>query len=149
MNVAKSLPYGLGLGLGLLAGAALAEIKVIEPWARLQPPSSPMSAAFLVLENTGGEADALIGASCDCAQSVELHVMAETDGKMTMRQVQRFDLPAAGRFELKSGGPHLMLIGLTAPLDPAKPVHLKLRFERAPEQTIDVPVRDPRAPAGS
>ena len=106
-----------------------------------------MSAGFLVLENTGAEADALIGASCDCAQSVELHVMAETDGKMTMRQVQRFDLPAGGRFELKSGGPHLMLIGLTAPLDPAKPVQLKLRFERAPEQTMDVPVRDPRAPA--
>lgn len=148
MTVSKSLPYGLCLGLTLFAGAALAEIKVIEPWARLQPPSSPMSAAFLVLENTGAEPDALIGASCDCAQSVELHVMAETDGKMTMRQVQRFDLPAGGRFELKSGGPHLMLIGLTAPLDPAKPVHLKLLFEHAPEQTLEAPVRDPRAPAG-
>ncbi len=149
MNSSKGLPYGLCLGLSLFAGAVLAEIKVVEPWARLQPPSSPMSAAFMVLENTGGEADALIAASCDCAQSVELHVMAEADGKMTMQQVQRFDLPAGGRFELRSGGPHLMLIGLNAPLDSTQPVHLKLRFEHAPEQTIDVPVRDPRAAPGS
>lgn len=149
MTIPKSLPCTLVAGLSLIAGSALADVRAVEPWARLQPPSSPMSAAFLVLENTGSEADALVGASCDCSEVVELHVMQETDGKMSMRKVERFEIPAGGRFELKPGGPHLMLIRLTGALDQAKPVHLKLRFAHAPELAVEVPVRDSRPAGGS
>ena len=149
MSVPKCLSCSLFAGLSLIAASAVAEVRALEPWARLQPPSSPMSAAFLVLENTGGEADALVGASCDCSEVVELHVMQEADGKMSMRKVERFEIPAGGRFELKPGGPHLMLIRLTGALDEAKPVHLKLRFAHAPELAVEVPVRDSRPKGGS
>jgi len=134
-------------GLLLAPSLASAELRVSDPWARLQPPSAEMSAAFLVIENAGTESDALVGASCACARAVELHVMQEVDGKMSMRQVERFAIPAGGRFALAPGGPHLMLIGLTAPLSTERPLELHLRFERGGEQTIVVPVRDPRTPA--
>ncbi len=134
-------------GLALLAVSAplAAKINVVGPWARLQPPSAEMSAAFLVLQNDGSEADALVGASCDCAKVTELHVMQEVDGKMTMRPVERFDIPARGQFELRPMGPHLMLIGLTEPLAVEKPLKIRLRFEHEEELEVLVPVRDPRA----
>lgn len=135
---------GWALAFGLCASAASAEMRVHDAWARLQPAGARMSAAFLVLENTGPEADALIGARCDCAESVELHVMQESGGQMTMRPVERFEVPAGGKFELAPGGPHLMLIGLTAPLATDKPIRVDLRFERSAEQKIEIPVRDPR-----
>ncbi len=138
-------PALLVWGLLLAPGMVFAELRVTGPWARLQPPSAEMSAAFLVIENAGTESEALVGASCACARAVELHVMQDIDGKMTMRPVERFEIPAGGRFELRPGGPHLMLIGLTSPLSTERPLELRLRFERAGEQTIVVPVRDPRA----
>jgi len=134
-------------GLLLAPDLAGAELRFTDPWARLQPPVAEMSAAFLVIENAGTESDALVGASCACARAVELHVMQEIDGKMNMRQVERFAIPAGGRLALAPGGPHLMLIGLTAPLSTERPLELRLRFERGGERTIVVPVRDPRAPA--
>lgn len=138
----------LTLGFQLAApSVASAELRFSEPWARLQPPSAEMSAAFLVIENAGTEPDALVGASCACAKAVELHVMQEVDGRMSMRQVERFAIPAGGRFALAPGGPHLMLIGLTAPLSTERPLEIRLRFERGGEQTLVVPVRDPRASA--
>lgn len=132
----------------LLSASARAEIRALDPWARLQPPSSPMSAAFVVLENGGKEDDALVGASCDCSEVVELHVMREVDGQMSMQQVDRFEIPAGSKAELKPGGSHLMLIHLKGPLSEAKPIHLELRFEHAPALAIEVPVRDPRAATG-
>ncbi len=132
----------------LLSASARAEIRALDPWARLQPPSSPMSAAFVVLENSGKEDDALVGASCDCSEVVELHVMREVDGQMSMQQVDRFEIPAGSKAALKPGGSHLMLIHLKGPLSEAKPIHLELRFEHAPALAIEVPVRDPRAATG-
>lgn len=138
------------LALAVAAGAHAAEptIHVAEPWARLVPPGAKVSASFLTVENRGGEPDALLGASCACAEVVELHVMAEEGGAMRMRQVERFTLPAGGKLELRPGGPHLMLIGLTGDLAADEKLPLVLRFERAGEVTVEVVVRDPRPAAG-
>jgi len=132
------------LALALPACDRTAPIQVHEPWARLQPPIARATGAFMVLENRGREADALIGASCDCARTVELHVMEDVNGRMSMRRTERFDLAPGQRFELAPGGPHLMLIGLTAPLQIERPVRIRLRFEKAGELELDVPLRDPR-----
>jgi hypothetical protein len=147
-SVARTRPLALAalLALALAAcGDRPGPIKIHSPWARLQPPASRMTGAFMVLENQGRQADALVGASCDCAQTVELHVMADVDGRMSMRRTERFDLAPGQRFALAPGGPHLMLIGLTAPLKADQPVRMRLRFEKAGELELEVPLRDPRS----
>ncbi len=46
---------------------------------------------------------------------------------------------------LRPGGLHVMLIDLTAPLQPGQTIPLTLRFEKAGEVTVQVAVR----PAGA
>jgi copper(I)-binding protein len=60
---------------------------------------------------------------------------------MRMRQVERIEVPAAGRVELKPGGLHVMLIGLERPLQEDEVVPITLRFADGSEQTVDAPVR--------
>ncbi len=121
-----------------------ATVRISGAWARLQPPSSPMSAAYLEIENLGDSADALIGAKCSCARAVEFHIMTEKDGMMTMRKVERFDLAPGSVKKLEPGGAHLMLMGLTAPLTVDRALEIELVFESAGKIEVSVPVQDRR-----
>lgn len=119
-------------------------IKTSNAWARLQPPSSSTSAAYLEIKNLADTADALVGASCACAKSVELHVMTEKNGMMTMRHVERFELAPGTVTKLAPGGAHLMIMGLEAPLSVETAIEIELVFERAGKRVVSVPVKDPR-----
>ena len=66
--------------------------------------------------------------------------MAMQGDVMRMREVNAIDLPAGKTVELKPGGLHIMLVGLKAPLKAGERFAMKLRFEKAGEVTIDVPV---------
>jgi periplasmic copper chaperone A len=127
------------------APAKVAPIQIRDAYAFLQPPSSRATGAFMVVENKGTTPDALIGGSCDCAQAVELHVMENVAGRMSMRKTERFDLAPGAPLTLAPGKPHIMLIGLTKPLKADQPLKLRLRFEKAGEIEVSVPLRDPRA----
>jgi copper(I)-binding protein len=59
---------------------------------------------------------------------------------MRMREVDAIDLPAGREVRLEPGGLHLMLMGLKAPLKAGDKLSLTLRFERAGEVTLDVPI---------
>ncbi|MEZ5322180.1 MAG: copper chaperone PCu(A)C [Microthrixaceae bacterium] len=63
-------------------------------------------------------------------------------GTMTMRPVDRIELPAGEAVALRPGGYHVMLIDLTKPLQVGAPIELTLDFEKADDMTITVPVRD-------
>lgn len=141
MTILASLlfPYS-----ALVAEPSPSTIEISEAWVRLQPPSSPMTAAYMKIENIGASADALISASCDCAKAVELHVMSEKDGMMSMRRVERFDIAAGATKKLEPGGAHLMIMGLTKPLSTEKAIRFELVFEGAGKREISVPVRDLR-----
>lgn len=109
---------------------------------RLMPPGAPNTGAFFTVHNPGA-ATAIVQARVPeelCAK-VELHTHVEVDGAMRMRQVERIELPAAGRVELKPGGLHVMLIGLERPLQEDEVVPITLRFADGSEQTVDAPVR--------
>jgi copper(I)-binding protein len=111
-------------------------------WARAAM-AGGNSAAYMLLHNHGAEADALISASSDVAEAVELHLsQMNADGTMEMIQQEKIDLPADGEVELKPGSYHVMLIGLKQDLMAGSEITITLTFEHAGEVTLTVPVKD-------
>jgi copper(I)-binding protein len=102
------------------------------------------SAAYMTIRNTGSAPDKLIKAGGDVAGSIELHTMIEENGMMQMRPVEGgIEIPAGGEVQLKPGGFHVMLIGITRDLKQGEMVKLTLEFEKAGSVTIDAPVQMP------
>lgn len=98
-------------------------------------------AVYVTLTNTGAQADALLSASSDAAQTVELHEVKNDAGVMKMRPVAKIDVPAGGKIEMKPGGYHVMLLGLTRDLKPGDKVLVTLKFERGGEVRAEAAVR--------
>jgi len=128
-------------GVLLLAAAsgAFAQVKVEQPWARPTVEGQMAGGAFLKIQNVGG-ADRLLSASSSAAGMVQLHTMSMEGDVMKMREVEAIDLPAGTTVELKPGGLHLMLMGLKSPLKEGSKVPLTLKFEKAGEVKVEVPV---------
>jgi hypothetical protein len=101
------------------------------------------SAAYLTLRNGTAQDDALIRASSDVAEVVELHNVEMVDNVMQMRPVEQIDVPAQGQAELKPGGYHIMLINVTRDLNPGDTVELTLTFRSGEEITVSAEVRQP------
>lgn len=98
--------------------------------------------AYMVIHNHGGPADRLIDVRSDVAVRVQLHThMESADGVMQMRHVEEgFALPTDGEIVLERGGHHIMLMGLTAPLEQGAVFSITLVFEQAGEVPVDVTV---------
>ncbi len=101
------------------------------------------SAAYMVINNTGSEADKLIQAESDVAGAVELHNVKMENNVMEMFQVDGIDIPANGQAELKPGSFHVMLIGLNRDLKVGDKVKLTLTFEKAGTVSLEAVVREP------
>ena len=133
---------------GTVALAQPATVSVEKAWVRravVMPDSKPgapsTAAGYALLQNRGKSADALIGASTDVAERVEVHETRSMSGMMMMEKVDRVAVPAGGSLTLKPGAYHLMLIGLKKPLAPGQTVDLTLEFERAGKITTRAEVR--------
>ena len=74
------------------------------------------------------------------ARVVELHTHVREGEVMRMRPVTDIPVPAGQTVELRPGGLHVMLIGLTGPLQQGSRVPLTLRFERAGEVQVELTV---------
>jgi len=98
-------------------------------------------AGFLIIRNTGTEADRLVAASSPAAARVELHTSLREGDVMRMRPVENIPVPAGGSVTLAPGGLHMMLIGLTRPLVVGQTVPVSLRFERAGQVTVNMTVQ--------
>jgi copper(I)-binding protein len=158
----------LALALVVVAcGSSGSGITVTDPWVRNSPMVASAGAAYMVIENTGSAADALIGASSTVAKSTEVHETVEmpaesmlpaesmmpaaspaasgdmtTGGMLGMRPVDRVEIPAGGTLELKPGSYHIMLIGLNQELKVGDKVEITLNLERAGEIKVTADVRE-------
>jgi copper(I)-binding protein len=154
-----------GLTLHGIAHAQTQTIQISNAWARRAPAmSSGMGsmdkmdksmdkmgsmkmggggngAVYVTLTNPGAVADALVSASSDAAKAVELHEVKHEGGVMKMRPVSNIPVPAHGKTELKPGGYHIMLVGLTRDLKPGEQVSVTLKFERGGEVRVDAPIK--------
>ncbi len=141
-------------------GGGSAPVAVSAPWARTSPAGASTGAAYLTL--TAAQDDALVGASVDAsvAAAVQIHATtmaghdtaghgsssgsgsATTTGAMSMKPVERIELPKGKPVTLEPGGYHLMLVDLAQPLRRGGTVTLTLRFAVGGELSVGVPVRD-------
>ena len=142
----KQLMMIWGLALSAMAGQVWSQtvadrLQVVDPYVRAVPPGQPNSASFLALRNTADAAHALVGAESPVAEVVELHTHIEKDGMLSMRQVERIELPAGQTVELRPGGFHVMLLGLKERLTPGEKVPVRLLFEDGSSLDIQAEVR--------
>jgi copper(I)-binding protein len=132
----------LTAGLSLVPLTALAEpLLVEEAQVRAVPPGSQASAAFMTLRNPGEQDVTLVDAGSPAAEVMELHNHEDVDGVMQMRKISEIVVPAGESVALAPGGLHMMLIGLTAPLEEGEPVEIELRFDTGESQQITAPVK--------
>jgi len=116
-------------------------------YARATAPGQEVGAAYLTIENTGGNADRLLSASSAAARSVVLHSSQMEQGMARMHHETSLEIPAHGRIELKPEGLHLMLEDLKKPLREGETLRMKLKFEHSGEMEVALPVK-PLVPEG-
>jgi hypothetical protein len=129
----------------LVAGGTLAAqgptVRVDGAWMR-QPPRTAVSAAvYGVVVNETSRPLTIVGAATDAARAVEFHETSTHHHMMHMRPLETLVVPANGRFEMKRGGTHLMLIGMNRPLAVGDQVTVRLRLAEGQEIPIRVDVR--------
>jgi copper(I)-binding protein len=94
---------------------------------------------YMTIENTGDEDDALIGATTDRAQAVEVHEMrVQNDVGVMLPHDGPLAIPAGETVSLEPAGLHIMLIDLNADIRLGDTFDLTLEFEHAGEVTIPV-----------
>ena len=125
----------------------LGQLKIENPYARATAPGQKAAGGFMKIENKGA-ADQLIAASSPVAGEMQLHTMAMDGNVMKMREVKAIDVPANGSVDLKPGGLHLMFMDIKTPLKAGEAVPVKLKFQKAGEVEIKVPVRDMSSGSG-
>ena len=140
-------------------------ITVTDQWARTSPMATTMGAAYMTIESNVD--DELVGAMVDSsvAGMAEVHEMVPastaTDGDsmstdttvmgsdttmandgMVMQHVDKVAIRAGTRLELKPGSYHIMLMKLVKPLETGTSFTVTLRFTKAGEVPVVVPVME-------
>jgi periplasmic copper chaperone A len=124
-----------------MAVVELGPLKISKSFAKAMLPGQPAGAGYLVIENTGSEADRLVAATSEASPDVEIHEMKMEGDVMRMRQIpQGLEIPAGGMVELKPGSFHLMFMDVKTPFKEGDTLKVELKFEKAGQVDIELPV---------
>lgn len=111
---------------------AVGDLRLTKLWTRATPPGAPAGGGFLIITNTGDEADRLTGVEAAHAGMSEIHEMKVSDGVMEMRELEDgLEIPAGQTVTLAPGGYHLMFMGLKDAHEAGGGLPVTLTFERA------------------
>jgi copper(I)-binding protein len=122
------------------------DILLTQLWSRATPSGAKVAAGFFTIENTGSEADRLVGIKTPVGKA-EIHETATVNGVSTMRPLEGGLAIAPGqKVTLAPGGVHVMITELKAPLKEGQMLPLTLRFQKAGEIDATLHIRPPGAP---
>lgn len=133
IQFAAAIALTLGSILALPPGAEASSVMLMKAYARASATPTAQAGAAYVSLMLHGDADRLVGVSSPAAKVAGLHQTQAMDGVMKMEHVDGIDIPANGKLEMKPGGYHIMLMGLTQPLKEGDEIELTLTFEKAGE----------------
>jgi periplasmic copper chaperone A len=142
LNPLKPLATLLPLFLCCVSASSFAgTVKIESAWLQAVPPIAEATAAYMRIINLGQTPLKLIGAFSPIATQIEPMITTrhERNGQeiMGMESVSNLEIPAGSVLELKPGGNHLMLMGLTSHPKEGERVKLTLRFAPG-DQRLDV-----------
>lgn len=133
-----------------LACPEAAHVEVEGAWVRATVPGQQGTGGFMRLK--AKEPMTLVGVRSPAAEVAELHEMKMEGDVMRMRAIDALPLPAGQTVELRSGGHHLMLQQLKAPLPSGSEVPVTLEFKNAQGELSRLHLKLPvasSAPAGA
>lgn len=128
----------------VLSGTAIAhsyhvgQIMVDHPWAAASLPGTNTGAAYMKITNMGSTPVVLTGATTPAAGHVEIHSMSMDGGVMRMRPVANIPIPPHGTIVFGPAGLHMMLVGLTKPLEAETMVPMTLGFQGGPTAVVEL-----------
>ena len=128
--------------LGLAQAVFAVDITVTKAMARASlTPTASTGAVYLSVKNRGPTDDRLLSISTPAAASSMIHETTMVNDVMKMRMVEGGLVISAGQtVEMKTGGTHVMLMGLKAALKRGEMIGLELVFEKAGMVRVDVPI---------
>ena len=145
MNTPRTHAAWLLAGL-LATGAAWAQVKIENGWARATVQGQKATGAFMKI--TAPQATRLVAVSTPVAGVAEVHEMKMDGDIMKMRAVPGgLPLPAGKTVELKPGGYHVMLMDLKAALPKDSTIPLTLVFKDAKGVQSKLEIKVPVATA--
>ena len=130
------------LSIVSIAAVFGADIEIERAYARASIPNVPNSAAFFVIKNNSDKDIAITSANSDIAEKNELHTHIKENKMIKMMKIEKLVVPAKSSLELKSGGDHVMLMGLKKELKVGDEINLELSFSDGDKKSIKVPVKD-------
>lgn len=116
------------------------QIEVTGAWVRPDP-LMENGAGYLLITNTGGSPDFLVGVSSDIAKMTSAHQSVMDGDVHKMIAVPNLEIPAGGQVEFKPMSYHVMLMGLSSDLEYGQFVTLTLTFEVSGEIKVQAEVR--------
>ena len=122
------------------AETRLGEMVARDAWMHAPAALGGASAAYFRLANRGRRVDRLISVSSRLAPRAEIHTYAVESGHLRMKRLRSVEIHPGAPLIFAPGGPHIMLIDIKGALDTSKPVQIRLRFERAGQMELEVPI---------
>ena len=106
--------------------------------------AAPVAAGYVIIVNTGDEADRLLEVKADFSAKQQLHTMKVVDGIARMRPLKNgIEIPANSTVKLKQGGDHMMFMQLNEQMEAGQLRDVTLVFEKAGPVKVGMIVLDP------
>lgn len=128
------------LMVALAAACAGSGSVTVEQAYGFAPPDGSEMALYFTLRNEGTAEDTLIEVRTAMSAITAIHGSRAAASMMQMERLDRIPLAPGEVVTLEPGGAHVMMTQLRRPPTPGDTVHVALRFARAGERVIAVPV---------
>lgn len=119
---------------------------VDQAWVRASPNKDSPSAGYFTV-HAGDAPVTLRGVLSDRALKVEMHESVSANGMMSMKPIDRVDIPAKGTVVFAPGGKHIMLWGLNRQAVDQGKMPLTFLFSNGDRIIVDAVVQKPGAVA--
>lgn len=99
-----------------------------DAWIRAAPPTAPVMAGYMTIENRTREHKALVRATSPAFADITIHRTEEVHGVARMTHTPRIEIATHGELVFQPGGYHLMLAQARRPLRAGDQVPIELTF---------------------
>ena len=110
-------------------------------WVRSMPPGTEVAAAYGHITNQSDQTVVITGISSSVGEAAQIHDVFADGDQRRMVQLDAVSLAAGESTEFKSGGQHIMLLGVTAPPPEGSRVELCLLTANHAESCTSAPVQ--------